>query len=762
MEKGRSPLFLRKAFLLFRFRSVFSKIIIILSILIIGILGLMHLVTNRNYQKNYQENRINSGFVALDLTGDQMEEQILRIKTQVEELLDVSVLEGIVVSGDVYSNPQTLDVVQELKLLDDDNELVQDVFLFIENNNILISSNQTVRSLAETEEYGVVNYYRSLESHRDMLFFEGDFYTFRELPEGRRMAICGVKLDLDVFYNQFTETMSTLKLDYPVYPFLMDEPLFSDQLNYPPDSEFMVVGHEERNYGDVLCELPDKKGVLLAHDSGELDMQLLAFLRSEENPVSTAEILREGLPVWIITAMVVLMVGVILIIVVYRPLANVLNYIMSQQSPKAPMPEDIRDEFELITGLFRQQKTYERELSELLQKTGEAVTERVFLDIIEGNEQSEESVRALLSQIQEEYDEDASYQIILLDAFKEDEALMSTSEQEMNKILIRQFCKDYWNDNVRCNILNRKGQQTILVLSFSKDYSVRQINVMVAEFAESCASSQEAYNIMLVLGISSLHKNLFSLPEAMAEAKTDLQEKMYYSIHGKGKRDVETIYRNKIQRCLERMIREPEEAERELEAILVNSVQYPDEVTNIWLNYMDSVLEHLLRYRIPCAPHWMEWRRQLSGEAGDIPEMKEQQAVLRRFYNETSVKLREASGYVQMQYLDLATRYIKAHYDDSNLSLVIVSENCGISKGYLSKLFTQYSNENFTDYLNRYRVQQACELLKNTSFTILDVGLKTGFNSPQSFSRVFKKYMSCTPTQYRMQKRGELSDEEIL
>ena len=63
--------------------------------------------------------------------------------------------------------------------------------------------------------------------------------------------------------------------------------------------------------------------------------------------------------------------------------------------------------------------------------------------------------------------------------------------------------------------------------------------------------------------------------------------------------------------------------------------------------------------------------------------------------------------------------------------------------------------ENFNSYLNSYRVKQAKQFLEETSQNIAEIGYKCGFNSAQSFSRVFKKYTGYTPGQYREWKKGQ-------
>ena len=99
--------------------------------------------------------------------------------------------------------------------------------------------------------------------------------------------------------------------------------------------------------------------------------------------------------------------------------------------------------------------------------------------------------------------------------------------------------------------------------------------------------------------------------------------------------------------------------------------------------------------------------------------------------------------------VERAKELIEAGYGDSNLSLESVSEKLGLTAPYLSRIFAEHQPPGFLDYLNRYRLKQARILLTETGETVGDIGLKVGFNSPQSFIRVFKRYEGETPGQFR-------------
>jgi AraC-like DNA-binding protein len=71
---------------------------------------------------------------------------------------------------------------------------------------------------------------------------------------------------------------------------------------------------------------------------------------------------------------------------------------------------------------------------------------------------------------------------------------------------------------------------------------------------------------------------------------------------------------------------------------------------------------------------------------------------------------------------------------------------------------------NFNDLLNRYRIQDACEVLsdpKQSDVTIIRIAMDTGFPSPGPFNRAFRTIVGITPTEYRrqsLQKNNTISE----
>ncbi|MCI8888792.1 MAG: helix-turn-helix domain-containing protein [Hungatella sp.] len=92
--------------------------------------------------------------------------------------------------------------------------------------------------------------------------------------------------------------------------------------------------------------------------------------------------------------------------------------------------------------------------------------------------------------------------------------------------------------------------------------------------------------------------------------------------------------------------------------------------------------------------------------------------------------------------------YIYENYWD-DIMLNDLADYLNISPKYCGILFKQLSDNNFKDFLNRYRVEKAKEILRdNPDIKIVDLSAMVGFNSSNSFIRVFSKYEGVTPGTY--------------
>lgn len=102
----------------------------------------------------------------------------------------------------------------------------------------------------------------------------------------------------------------------------------------------------------------------------------------------------------------------------------------------------------------------------------------------------------------------------------------------------------------------------------------------------------------------------------------------------------------------------------------------------------------------------------------------------------------------KQQLINVIYNHIQNHYMEQ-LSLSAVAKAVFLSPSYLSTLITSETGKSFTDIINEMRISKAIELLKDPKRRIADIAYSVGFNEPQYFSIMFKKYTKLTPRDYR-------------
>ncbi len=94
--------------------------------------------------------------------------------------------------------------------------------------------------------------------------------------------------------------------------------------------------------------------------------------------------------------------------------------------------------------------------------------------------------------------------------------------------------------------------------------------------------------------------------------------------------------------------------------------------------------------------------------------------------------------------------YIEMHYMDG-VSLEEVADFVHLSPHYVSRLFKKEVETTFINYVTDRKIEHAKEMLKNTKLPVVNIAMKLSFQEHTYFSKVFKKTVGLTPTEYRNQ-----------
>lgn len=95
-----------------------------------------------------------------------------------------------------------------------------------------------------------------------------------------------------------------------------------------------------------------------------------------------------------------------------------------------------------------------------------------------------------------------------------------------------------------------------------------------------------------------------------------------------------------------------------------------------------------------------------------------------------------------------AINYIIENYSEP-ISIDDCADICNLSPTHFSKVFHKITALTFKEFLNKTRVDRACELLENTSKSISEICQSVGYSNESYFCTVFKQLKKCTPINYR-------------
>ena len=101
------------------------------------------------------------------------------------------------------------------------------------------------------------------------------------------------------------------------------------------------------------------------------------------------------------------------------------------------------------------------------------------------------------------------------------------------------------------------------------------------------------------------------------------------------------------------------------------------------------------------------------------------------------------------KYVLEAMAYIGEHYHEPNIGVGAIAQHLGISEGHLSHTFKKETDYTLLNYLTRYRIHRAMELLRDCRLKVYEVAEQVGYRDIAYFSATFKKLVGMSPSEYQ-------------
>ncbi|MEK5492103.1 response regulator [Paenibacillus sp. FSL R7-0297] len=96
-----------------------------------------------------------------------------------------------------------------------------------------------------------------------------------------------------------------------------------------------------------------------------------------------------------------------------------------------------------------------------------------------------------------------------------------------------------------------------------------------------------------------------------------------------------------------------------------------------------------------------------------------------------------------------AKEYIDENYAQKGLTIHEVAKKNHVSPNYLSYLFKKNTGHNLWEYVIKLRMEDSREMILNTDLRRYEIAERVGYESPEHFSKIFKKYYGISPSELK-------------
>lgn len=393
----------------------------------------------------------------------------------------------------------------------------------------------------------------------------------------------------------------------------------------------------------------------------------------------------------------------------------------------------------------------------------ELLVERFLMNLIY-NKMSREAIDRGLKKLHLTFTSNA-YQIavIQLDNMEQITEDQWADDYQLLEFAILNICRELLGDEQRC-ILGRDNQIILLLMNKGESPVVYRRSVQ-SLLNQILVYVKRFYNMEMYVGIGNVYDSLEEIHYGYREALTALEyrvlvsgDRMIYISDVERKHSFHYMKIDEILRELEVAIKIGQEDKMiKLLDYIFSTIRFQDvsiaDYRTILLKITTMILGIYEEQDIDStsiSKNFNQFYEVLEKDhLGEVKDyyMKLCQALSKKV-NEDRLDMRSSQ-------VERAYDYIHNHYQDKDLDVNKMCEHLGISSSYFSRIFKAATNETFTQYLTKIRMEKAKALLLHSDLKIYEISEKIGYEDPHYFSYNFKKKNGIKPTEYR--KREQIS-----
>lgn len=117
-------------------------------------------------------------------------------------------------------------------------------------------------------------------------------------------------------------------------------------------------------------------------------------------------------------------------------------------------------------------------------------------------------------------------------------------------------------------------------------------------------------------------------------------------------------------------------------------------------------------------------------------------------YAQAASQMQASNGGLPIRQLRKVQDHVAAHYAEE-ITVNCLAELVELSASHFSHVFKESTGVTPLQFVTRERITRAQQLIRETSRSLIEIGIDVGYSNPSHFAKVFRKIAGVTPTDFR-------------
>lgn len=320
--------------------------------------------------------------------------------------------------------------------------------------------------------------------------------------------------------------------------------------------------------------------------------------------------------------------------------------------------------------------------------------------------------------------------------------------------------------NIASELLGKIAKSTLLDGNDDKLFIILSITIDINEVVKTCKEIQfyikKYYGCSVTIGIGDVVEEISGIQRSFNQAKHAIEHKMTYGYNqifiesNNVKEETQTvkIYLTPYEESelMEQLkLLKADGIHNNLEKLFEHYSHIEnisrDKVEQFCINIIVMVVKALEEQQISSLNALGEDYYFLN-EIKKYETLKDLEYWVMGVFTKALDALNNKKGDKYKKIVVLAMEYVRENFEKP-ISVADIASEIYVTPNYFSKVFKDETGENFTSWLNKYRINQAKKIMTSEkNIRVYEIAIQTGFSDYKYFAYIFKKVAGYTPTSY--------------